>query len=286
MADYQLEFTGIKITELLNTVEDHKTSKLNTVGGSAKQLYIETADIAQGDGGVYSDNAVINYAAVKKYLSDSVAISGGTIRILNASITPISAESMTAKGDIFVASTPGRADVLHIGTNGQVLKVSGEGLPAWVNDTKLSMVDAGFVSNPTSAIVGISVNDHAITFQKGNFLTKHQDISGKLDNSYYSAKGALVVGAGKSGRVETLKIGADGKILRAVNGAPFWSDETVLSLELDSGASIGNAITGIAVRDHKVTVSKGDFLPLAKSGDQVQYRLDEQTHTLYINSVE
>ena len=149
----------------------------------------------------------------------------------------------TEKGDILVGTddADNPALKLSIGNEGQILKVN-DGTAIWADEPVLSVAASAGAGN---AITSLSVSGHTITPALNKTF---------IETSAYTAKGDLLVGTGNAAASKLAK-GTSGQILKSSNSGLAWGDETSLSL-ITAGS--GNAITGLSVDGHAITITKGD----------------------------
>jgi len=132
--------------------------------------------------------------------------------------TPVINVTSDATGDIYYRSAGGLFTRLPIGTNGQLLSVSGGGLPSWstlsIPSVEVTLAGAEVLTNKTLST--------GTVFTSGPTMTLGSDGTG--DIYYRNAGGVLTrLGAGTNGHVLTLNAGLPAWVA-AGGGLTNWTD--------------------------------------------------------------
>lgn len=176
----------------------------------------------------------------------------GDITSLSGLTTPLSAGqggtglNSYASGDVIYASSANTLSALHVGTDGQVLTISG-GVPMWLDPTAFAST-TGSTTNTYSAGTGLtlvgsvfSVNQSQLDLSLiGGVLPVAKGGTGQTS----FASNALLYASGPT-TVASFPNGNEGEVLKIVSGAPTWVSTTTLGVS--SSGTVYSAGSGLSL---------------------------------------
>ena len=226
--------------ELLADITNKKLTLYDADGGNTIDFYSELESAVSGSG-----NAITALSVSGRKIT---VTKGSTFLTAHPSITKSTDSTSTGKpthGGTFTA-----IDSVTRDTNGHVTKVNTKTVTL-PSETSLS-IETDSTANSGNAITAISVSGHKITLKKeSTFLTAHPSVTKSTDGTSTASPSH----GGTFTAIDTITRDTFGHVTKINTKTVTLPGETALSLGAVSGS--GNAVTGVTVSGHQITLVKG-----------------------------
>lgn len=277
-----------------STTSNVQIGYLNTTTSDIQvQLNAKQATITGGATTIVSSNLGANFAlianasgkvAVSPVTSTELSYSSGVTSSIQTQLTGKLSVTLTspANGDVVIRSG-GVFVNLPVGTTGQVLTVSGGGLPSWASGTSNGLPTGGTadqylrkvdgtdfntvwdtlalakITDVTALAADVNVMAGAnaagvtttnIAYLSGSTSNLQTQLNNKLSNAL--AQNAIFVGDA-SNVPSQVSAGSNGQVLQIVAGVPQW--QTVTGTGTVTSVAVSGGTTGLSVSGSPITTS-------------------------------